>query len=230
MKSHLKRHPAPNSWKIKRKGVVFITRPYPGAHAFSLGISINTFLKTLVPKASSTAEVKKILLSNTVMVDGSRVKESKYLIGVWDSISIKESKEHYRLILSSKGELQAIAIDEKDAGVKPCQITGKTLIKGGKVQLHLSDGRNILVDKDSYSTQDLVLLSLPKQEIKTHVGFGKGVSVFFIGGSYVGKTGIVEDIKDEKIICKVDGESVETLKRFAFVLGKEKSLIALSEK
>tara|TARA_Y100000310_G_scaffold310852_1_gene356555 strand:+ start:9221 stop:9928 length:708 start_codon:yes stop_codon:yes gene_type:complete len=227
MKSHLKRLPSPKSWNIKRKGIKYITRPFPGGHPFKNSISINTFMKVMIKKAKTTKEVKKILYNSNILVDGTRVKEVKFLLGLMDTVSLVEAKKYYRIILNEKGQLDAIEITEKESTIKPCQLTGKTNLKKGKIQLHCSDGRNITIDKDTYKVQDSVLISLPKQEIKEHFSFDKNSFVFFVNGKYVGKTAIIDDIKEDKIICKINNERIETLKKFAFIIGKEKSAITL---
>ena len=60
MKAHLKRLPSPKSWSIQRKGIVYITRPYPGKHSLSRGMSFVEFMKTLVSKSTTKKEVKTV--------------------------------------------------------------------------------------------------------------------------------------------------------------------------
>jgi|TARA_B100001971_G_C18201406_1_gene544834 small subunit ribosomal protein S4e len=229
MKSHLKRLPAPRSWSIQRKGLTYITRPLPGKHSIERGMPLVEFFKVLVEKATTKKEVKKIMYSSKVLVDGAQVKEEKYLVGLMDVISLEGSKEHYRLLLNSGGELFALAIPAKEASLKPVQIIGKTLLAKGKIQLNMGDGRNLLVDKNAYTVGDTLLLELPKQAIKEHFAYAKGALAYFTGGRFVGKTGTIEDIKDNRIICKVDGNVVETMKHFAYIIGKGKSSISLEE-
>jgi len=85
------------------------------------------------------------------------------------------------------------------------------------------------VDKNAYTVGDTLLLELPKQAIKEHFAYAKGALAYFTGGRFVGKTGTIEDIKDNRIICKVDGNVVETMKHFAYIIGKGKSSISLEE-
>ena len=69
------------------------------------------------------------------------------------------------------------------------QFAGKTSIKG-KTQINLSDGKNLLIDKGSYSVGDAVLVNFDKKyEIKDHVKLDKGVTIFLIGGKHIGQIG-----------------------------------------
>tara|TARA_Y100000310_G_scaffold291063_1_gene318710 strand:- start:2592 stop:3296 length:705 start_codon:yes stop_codon:yes gene_type:complete len=230
MKAHLKRLPSPKSWSIQRKGIVYITRPYPGKHSLSRGMSFVEFMKTLVSKSTTKKEVKKILFTSKVLVDGVRIRDEKYLVGLMDVISLEGSKEHYRILLNTMGELFALPIKDKEVQIKPVQIVGKTVLSGGKFQINMGDGRNIIESKkNDYKVGDTLLLELPKQTIKEHFPFSKGAFAYFTGGRFVGQTGTIEDIKDNKIICKVDGDVVETMKQFAYIIGKGKASILLEE-
>jgi len=51
-----------------------------------------------------------------------------------------------------------------------------------------------------------------------------------IGGTHIGENGIIKDIKGKKLVYKRNKEEFETLKKYAFVIGKEKPVIKLSEK
>ena len=107
---------------------------------------------------------------------------------------------------------------------------GPLLVKG-KVQLNFYDGKNKLAEKNDYKVGDSILLSLPDQKISKHLKLQKKATIFLTSGKHVGETGKIEDIAENKIIYKDhNGELVETLKEYAFVIGEDKSLIALEKK
>jgi small subunit ribosomal protein S4e len=228
-KRHLKRIAAPPSWTIHKKENTFITRPNPGRHSFSEGMPVTIIFKNLLKYAETTAEVKKILQNNEVVVDGSRVKDPSFLVGLMDTFEIKNLNQKFRMLVNSKGKLTLTEITKGEANIKPCKIIGKTIIKGGKTQINLFDSRNILVDKDNYNVGDTVVITLPQQTIKEHIKFENGSFIFLTGGRHIGDSGIIEDMKDNKIrYMSKSGEKLEVLKKFAFVLGKEKPVISLS--
>ncbi len=226
VKKHLKRFATPTTWNIKRKGIKFVTRPSPGAHPLGLSMSINVVLKDMLKCAKTTKEVKKLLYSNEVLVDGRRVKDHRFPVGLMDSISITLSKEFSRIVFDGKGRLSAVSIDAKEAGLKLCRVIGKTLLKGGKTQLNLSDSRNIIVEKDSHKVGGSVLLEVPSQKIVEEFNLEKGASILLISGKHIAEVGVVENAQGKNIIFKNEkGEAATTLKKYAFVVGKGKPAI-----
>ncbi|MBU0628314.1 MAG: 30S ribosomal protein S4e [Nanoarchaeota archaeon] len=229
MKRHLKRPAISKAWPVKRRNITFITRPNPGPHSFSLGLPLKVLLRDMLKLAKTSKEVVKILYNNEILVDGIRRKESKFPVGIMDVIEIKKTNQYFRVVLI-KGKISVLSIEKKDAEIKPCKIMGKHMVNG-KTQINLYDGKNILVDKDEYKTGDTLVITLPKQEIKDHFKLEKGSTICLIGGKHMGDTGKVEDIIANKITYKREnGDLVETLKRYVFVIGKDKPLFSLTTK
>src|SRR3989338_3925974 len=172
----LKRLNMPKTWHIKRKGIKFITRPNPGRR-FDLAMPINLIIKDLLKYAKTNKEVRAILQTRNVLVDGKRKKEVKLPVGLFDAIDIEN--DYFRVIINKKGKIEVIKTSKDDAAIKPCKIIGKTKVKG-KTQLNLYDGKNILVEKDTYKVGDTLIISLPKQDIKKHIKFEKNALVYLI--------------------------------------------------
>ena len=102
----------------------------------------------------------------------------------------------------------------------------KHTIKEGKTQLTLSDGRNILVD-NKYEVGDSILIELPKQTIKEHFKLEKGNTAILNGGRHTGTIAIVDEIQGNRIWLKEGEKRIETLVKFAYVIGKEKPALKL---
>ena len=227
---HMNRKAAPKTWPIERKKTDYITRPFPGAHKMEEGMSIGTFLKEVFRYAQTQKEAKRILLHKQVMVDGKRRKDEHDMVGLFDVVEFPETKEQFRITLSPRGKLAPLAITKEEASLKPCQVVGKTLVKG-KIQLNLSDGRNILIGKNEYKTGDTLLVEIPKQTIKKHFKLEKGASVFLTGGKNQGSVGKVEGILGKKLLYKTEGGEIsETSKRYAFVIGEGKQALHVAIK
>ena len=231
MSKHLKRHFAPKTWKIKRKGIKFVAKPSPGPHKISMSFPLNVVLRDVLGYANSNREVKFILEKKEVMVDGIRRKDYRFPVGLLDVLSLKDINEHFRIVLDKKGKLDLIKIGEEERGLKLNKITGKKMIKG-KIQLNLYDGKNIFVKENSYKVGDSVLLTLgEKNEIKEHISFGKNILIYLTGGKHTGQIGKVQDIIGNRILYKTEsGDTVETLKEYALPVGKDKPLISLTER
>ena len=229
MKKHLKRLAIPKSWLIKKRGVTFVVKPNPGPHSINSGLPLNLVIRDMLGIAKNSKEVRKILHDTEVLVDGTRRKDPKFQIGIMDVIEFKGSNECFRVVLI-KGKIGLITIDKKEAAIKPCKITGKNKVNG-KTQLNLYDGKNALLDKDEYKVGDTVVIGLPNQEIKEHIKLEKGCVAYLIGGKHSGDIGKIEDIISNKVTYKGEkGEIIETLKRYIFVVGKDKPVISLVKK
>ena len=229
MSKHLKRYFAPKAWKIKRKGIKFIAKPSPGTHKMGMSLPLNVILRDILGYANSDREVKFILGKRNVAVDGIKRDDCRFPVGLFDVLSLKDLDEHFRVILDKKGKITLIKISKDESNLKLCKITGKSIIKG-KTQLNLYDGKNIIVEKDNYKVGDSVLLTLGKKlGIKENIGLEKGIMIYLTGGRHIGQIGKVQDIIGNRILYKTGTEdSVETLKEYAFPIGKDKPLITLT--
>lgn len=225
-KNHLKTIAAPQTWPIERKNKVFTLKPMPGTHSLKNCLTLSFLLTDILTIANTKKEVKFLLNNKEVLVDGKKRKERDFPVGLFDVISIKDIKKNFRITLDKKGKLHFIEVDDKDASIKVCKITGKTLV-AGKTQLNLYDGRNILINKPDHLVGDSLVIDLTENKVKGSLKLEKGNTIFLIGGKNPGNIGQVEDVIGNKIIYKKDDKVFETLKKFAFVVGKEKPVIKL---
>jgi small subunit ribosomal protein S4e len=218
----MKRIAAPKTWNIDRKVSTFITRPRPGPHTFDYGMPLSVVMRELLKFARTAKEAKRILSLKDVFVDKRKRTDDKYPVGIMDVIEFPQLEEQYRILLDVKGRLVAVKVNAKEAGVKLSRIEGKTKLGKGRTQLNMSDGRNITVDKDEYKVGDTLQISLPDQKIVDHFKLDKGMTVLLVGGKHSGMIAKMEEISEHKIIIKSGNQKFETLKKNAFVVGKDK--------
>lgn len=229
--SHLKRLNAPKSWKIKRRGIIFITRPKPGPHTMELCMPVNFLLRDMLGYAKTNKEVKTLLNAKEITVNGKIIRDTSYPVGLFDVLHIPKLDESYRMMLDTLGYLTLIKIDKKEAKLFPAKIVKKTILPGGKAQLNLSAGINIQVEKNNFKTGETLLLEMPEKKIAEHLKFDKGAYIFLSGGSHVGDHGAIEVVKEGLVFYKsANGSTLETLKRFATVVGTQKPVITLTAK
>lgn len=227
-KSHLKRLAAPRTWKVKRKGLRFITRPNPSGHTLDFCLSINTVLKDLLGYANSAKEVKFIVHNQEVIVDGKRITDPKHALGFMSVLQLPKLKESYRLLIDTKGCLVLHEINGAEVEMKPVEILNKRKIKGGKIQLNLGAGINLLVEKEGYKCGESLIIKLPDFKIAEHVKFDKGTYIFLTGGSHVGEHGVVESYDDKYVEFKShSGDKMNTQRRFAIAVGAGKPAISM---
>lgn len=225
MKGYLKRNFTPASWLIDRKANKFIVKPRPGAHAQKFGLPLNIVLKDL-GYAQTSRDVSNLLRSKEVLVDGKKRNDPRFIIGLMDVLSLPEIKKHYRVILNKKGKLVVKEIDEKESQIKISKILGKSVVRKGKIQFNLHDGKNILTEEKA-KVGDSLVLELPKIKIKQVLEFKKGAHIFLLKGKYIGSQGVLLEIEGNKIIYQKGEEKVETHKDYALVIGGKEPLIKI---
>jgi len=219
----MKRLAMPRSWPLPRKTSIWVTKSAPGAHALELCMPVVVVIRDILGYAKSTREVRHILHNNLVSIDGRICKDSKRGVGFMDVLTLGE--ENYRCIVDRKGILRYRQISKKEAETKVCRINGKTTIKGGKTQLHLHDGRNILTDDASeYNTGDSLVIALPSQEIKEHIRFSDGIKCYLTGGAHVGEFAEVSEyiVKRSSMPNEVQFADFGTVMSNVFAIGSQK--------
>jgi len=229
VKRHLKRINAPKTWKIQRKGIKFITKSNPGGTSKNLSMPVSNVLKYELKLANSIKEVKYLIFSGEVLIDGRTVTDYRRALCFTDVLSIKGTDKHYRMLIGTDGILRVIPISKEESALKIIKIIGKNFVKG-KMQLNLLDGRNVFFDKHHYKVQDSLLLTLPEQIVKEHLAFEKGSLVLLYQGKHVGRVGKISDIKNENIIVKTKDEEFSTKAGYALVIGKDESLVKMTDK
>ena len=221
--NHLKRLAMPRSWPLPRKTSIWVTRANAGAHALELCMPVRVVIRDVIGYAKSAREVRHILHNDLVSIDGRVCKDSRRGVGFMDVLTLGE--ENYRCIIDRKGRLRYRPISKKEAETKVCRINGKTTIKGGKTQLNLHDGRNILVDDAAeYSTGDSLVIALPSQEIKEHIRFAEGTKCYLTGGAHVGEFAEVSEyiVKRSSMPNEVQFGEFGTIMNNVFAIGGEK--------
>ncbi|MBD3259586.1 30S ribosomal protein S4e [Candidatus Woesearchaeota archaeon] len=229
VKRHLARLTSPKTWPVSRKRIRFIARPLPGAHNFMLGLPIVIALRDLLRLGETAGEIKKILNLKQVLVDGRRVKEPKFMLGLFDVLQIPDLKLNYRLSINSRGKLCLHEISAEEAKIKICRIIRKHALKGGKINLTFHDGKNCIVKGADYKVGDSVLFEFNKG-ITKKLPVKKGAIIFLVGGRHIGTTGELVDVVQRKLvsdemIVKTKKEQFSTLQKYVYIIGEDKQLI-----
>ena len=233
MVKKLKRLLAPRFWKVAKKSYKWVVSPSPGPHPKFYSIPLQILLRDILKIAETGKESITIIRKGEILVDGKARKNHSYPVGLFDTVSIPRINENYRIVPTPKG-LEPVKISEKEANKKICKIENKTLVKG-KIQLNLSDGKNILTKDSNYKTGDSVLVDLPSLKIIDHVPLAKGNIGIISKGRNSGKVGKIKDViagtirEEPKIVCEIDGAEQKILRDTFFVVGKTKPLIEIGE-
>jgi small subunit ribosomal protein S4e len=235
MSNHIKRLTAPGSWRIGRKANKFITKTAPGPHNNS-AMPIAVWLRDHMGLARTKKEVKKILFDRAIIVNGVPCRDPALGLGVFDIVSIPKMDKHYRILLNKQGYFVSIEINEEAAKTRLCKIRNKTTLRGGKVQLNLRYGANLISD-DRYKPRDSLVLSIDPEhrfEIVDHFPFAIGNVAMVIGGRHSGKVGRIMSIDPQmgRTPNRVHfeelntGEKYDTIEDYVFMVGKEQPAVS----
>jgi len=232
VKKHLKRLPAPRSWSIPRKTHFWIVRPSPGPHGIGESVPLGSILRDMLKVCDTAREARHILNNRGVLVDGRAVTDPKFPVGLMDVLTLSQTKAHYRMLVDTRGRMSLVGIEEGEATWKLCRVEDKTTVRGGKTQINLHDGRNLVLPKDSYKTGTTVKMNVPGQKVVEHYELSKGAPVLVTAGQHVGEIAHVLEVQRTRnpranIVTFTEGFSTDIHK--VFVLGTEGPTIKTPE-
>ncbi len=231
---HISRLAAPRTWPIARKGLKWITKPAPGTHTLELSLPLNVILRDILCIANTNRDVKLLLNSKQVLVNNQTIRDTRFSVGIFDSVALPTISKYYRILVNNKGVLRIEEITKQDANILPLKIRDKTLITGGKTQINFTNGWNLLLNGSKYKTGDVILFDLDKRKPGEHLQLDRGSIVYFFAGTHSGKTAKLVDFaehgklrKHKVAIIEEDKNKFETSLDNLIVLGKDKPVIKL---
>lgn len=226
MSDHMKRLAMPKTWPIPKKVHLWATKQSAGAHSVDSSMPAAMILRDMLKVCDTAKEAKKIIAARDLIVNGKAVKDAKAPVGLMDVVSLPKSGANYRVLLTSKGKLTLVPITADDARWILCRIENKTKVAGGKIQLNLSSGRNVLLDENKYSTGDSVKLCLETNKIVADYPLAENAVVLVISGRHIGA---VETVDKYTVVNRPTENTItfkdnsETVKKNVFVIGSGKS-------
>ena len=229
-KDHIKRIATPRTWEIKRKVTTFITRQNDGAHKISQGMALNVILRDLIGIIKNTKESKYVIKNKTILINNKKARDYRMNVGLFDVITIPDTKENYRMLLNLKGKLYIKKISEKEANITPYKIENKTIIGKNLTQINMSAGKNLrMTNKEAqkFKTGDTIMFDTKNKKIQKHIELKKDALAFFIEGKHIGQQGIIIQKTNETYDIKVDEEKISSIKEKFFIIGDKKSEIEL---
>ena len=209
MSGYLKRYIMPAFWPVRRKGNKWVSKPRAGPHKIDYSIPLQILVRDSFCITDNLPETKKLIKSGAILVDKRKRTDIKYPVGFMDIVEIPSVKKYYRIMLNDRG-FYPEEIKETDSSKKLCIVKGKKAIRGGKFQISLHDGRNILLSKNDYNVEDSVLISLPDQKIAKHFRFEKGAVSLILAGKNRGVTGTIEETKERKTMLEKEMVTIKT--------------------
>lgn len=224
---------ASRSWKIERKMHRWTVKPEPGPHSKN-AIPLLLLVRDILHLADNSGEVKRILNESNVRVDGRVRRDHKFPIGMFDVISIPLIGKYFIALPDKEERISFKEIKEEESRTKLCKVKDKTTVKGGKIQLNLHDGKNILLDQftneKDVKTGDSILVSLPTSKgerikIVDRFLYAEGSRAIVGAGKHMGEIGEIKEKKKIRgpssnmvVLQREDGTEFETVEDYVFVI------------
>jgi small subunit ribosomal protein S4e len=198
--SHLKRHAIPKRWPIQRKGTAFVVKPN---RSFYNSLPVLIILRDLLKVAKNRKEAKKMIHMKNILLNGKEVRDEKEGVLLFDIITLTPSKNNYRLTVVKNEKFSLEEIKENEADSKIAKIIGKKMLKGKKVQINLSDGRNFLSNIEC-KVDDSVLINLKNKKIEKRLPLIENSEVIVFAGKHSGEKGKIENMNKEKKTAEIN--------------------------
>lgn len=234
MSKHVKRLAQPRRWKIPKKDRTWAPKPRPGPHAASDALPLVAAVRNLLEIADEAREAKQAVSNGRVLVDGEPCRDHRRALGFMDVVSIPDAETRYRVLYDQHGRIALLDIPEDEAGSKLVRIEDKTIVEGGRTQLNLHDGRNLVVKEDDYATGDVIRITLPDQDIADHFPREEGNPAYVTGGTHIGEIATVRETtvvrsSAPNLVTLENGDAFDTIEEFVFVLGDDEPAIDIPE-
>ena len=234
MTFRLKRGASPRTWTTPRKGTKWIKRPAPGPHPQLESVPILIVVRDLRKIAATAREVRLLLRQGNILIDGKVVKDPSRGVGLMDTVSFAAPlNEHFRMLKDRRGKLVLVAIAANEATTKIGRVSFKHAVRGGKVEVTLHDGRNLLVPANTaWRVGDSLKIQVPDQTVMTHLPLATGQLALVAGGSHVGEVARVDrvEVRNSPQPNRVHfKEGFSTIKEYVFIIGDSTPQITLPE-
>ncbi len=232
MKKHLKRLPAPRTWKIARKERVWAYKPRAGPHPAEACLPLAMVLREALKLVDNAREAERVIFSRQILVDGRVVSDPKFPVGLMDVVTLAPTKASFRVLLDRRGKLTLVPIESAEASWKLCRVEDRGTVKGGKVQLRFHDGRTMLIPKHEYATGTTLKLAVPKQKVLGQLPMTEGHIALLTGGQHAGQlvhVARVEKTRNPRANLVHFTEGFSTIVDYVFVVGTETPEIRVPE-
>ncbi len=239
----LKREPAPGFWPINRKEMTGAPRTRPGPHPRDNSLPLELIVRDILGHARTAREAIRIINTGKVKVDGVIRKDYRFPVGLMDVLQIEGTADAFRLLPKPNVGLVPTPINQKEVGFKLCKITGKTSIAGGRTQVNLHDGRNVIIQPrdprqktgEEYGVGGTIQLGLPGQKVMGQVPFQNGAIGLVVDGRNQGFVGRIESItpgthaRQKSIRIETASGSFETPAAYVIPVGTNTPLIEVGK-
>jgi|SRR3989344_4772115 len=194
---HQKRQQMSKRLPLPRKGTKYVVR---AASHHNMAVPVLIAVRDMLNLAESAREVKLMIHNKKLKINGRQVRDMHESITLFGQL---EADKPYCLTLLTTGKFAFKELKKPED--KLLKVTNKRLVSGGKIQLNLYDGTNIITSDKTIAINDSLYLD-EKNKVKKHLAFEKGKNVFIIKGKHQGTTAKVLVIKGKEVTIEYNGE------------------------
>ncbi len=215
---------------VPRKGLRYVKKPSAGRHPRVSSMTILMLLHEVLGVCRDEREARSILSSGKVLLDGRIVKDPGVPVGLMDVVAIPVLGTSYQMVVAN-GHLVPATVPS-DTNFKLDKIIGKKIVKGGRIQLALHDGRSYVIEReeDRFSVGDTLKIKLPEQSLAGFIKLEKGCRCYVYAGKHLGKMGVLEEVLERAgsapadIRLKADDHQIITRKDYVLAVDEQFSL------
>lgn len=187
---YLKRQNIGKFWTVQRKGTKYLA---VSTHNKSSSIPLIVVMRDILKLVRNKKELKKIINEKQILVNNKKIKETNYPVSLFDIISFSEMKKNYKAVFNEHKKMSFIEIPDDEAEKKIFKVIGKKVLKGNKIQINLSQGKNILI-KERVNVDDSVVFNTKQNKIEKIIKMEKGKRGYVLEGKHIGIVGEIDSI------------------------------------
>ena len=198
--AYLKRNKIGNFWPIPRKGTKYLA---VASHNKNESIPLSVVLRDILKLVRNKKELKGALNEKQILINHRQIREVNHPVCLFDVLKV--GKKNYKAILLENKKMFFKEINDKESETKVYKVFSKNKLDGGKIQLNLMHGKNIL-SNEKIEVGDSVVLNLKDNKIVKKITLEKDRTAFAIKGKHAGKSGKILDIMErgDKKIAKIE--------------------------
>lgn len=185
----MKRVAAPGHWMLDKMGGNWAPRPSTGPHKLRECIPLILLLRNRLKYALNGREVITICMNRLVTVDNKVRTDHKFPCGFMDVVSIKKSKDLFRLLYDTKGRYVLNRVTKQEAKFKLCKVTKRYVGLKKVPMMTTHDGRTIRYPDPLIKVNDSIKLNLETGKVEKVLKFDVGCTVMITKGRNCGRVG-----------------------------------------
>jgi small subunit ribosomal protein S4e len=213
---------------------VWAPRPTEGPHSLRESLPLVILLRNRLKYALTATEVKFIVRGRMIKIDGKVRTDTTFPAGFMDVVTLEKTNENFRLLYDPKGRFTVQRITPAESKYKLCKVVNKYTAGGNVPFIATSDLHVFRYPDPLININDTIKVDLESKKILEVVPFEVGNLVMIVGGSNIGRVGVVLNRErhpgSHDIVHVKDavGHTFATRLDNVFLIGKgTKSLVSL---